>query len=558
MVAKYNYDDWSNENARAIPAVRPEADATDERTFKTGQVEVFGILSPSLSLNLQGGTTDNETAVLPVSGDLATIGHLDLATGVFSVNYMDAQSGTEGRDQVRGDLSWFVDDFGGTHQIKAGADLSWVTFSNERFMPGGFNYLDRAGKPYVLQQLDPSGGSYKGNYLSIFLQDAWQPVRSLTVNLGVRYDKTTYDVTTTGVRVASMDQVQPRLGVAWDATGDGKTVARGFYGEFMHPGALTIPLLAMSASAATYLECSVLRFPSAEICAQLAPQYGMPYLPDPGYYPGKGWALVAPGSSGGLVVDPNLQGPKAKQWTLGIERAVFRNTSVGLQYIDKRTDRFFESTCNGNVPTPSEQAACDYLLITNDVPAKRDYTGWVLSFSSRPSDKLTLLASYTYSKSEGSLELTQGAGVDFDVYPIHFDNRYGYLSNDRRHQLKVNGMWLLPYQFSLGFGFNWNSPFRWTPEDPVVTQGYGTYYTEPRGNREGKSFYQLDLQLAKRFTIGKTLGLETILSVMNVTNVENATAVCTSTYGCLGTQATGDPSRWQLPRRAELGLRLTY
>ncbi|PWB75109.1 MAG: hypothetical protein C3F15_06790 [Holophagae bacterium] len=558
MVAKYNYDDWTNENARAIPLVQPEADATDDRTFQTAQVEAFGTLSESLVLNLQAGTTDNEVAVAPASGDLETIGHMDLATGIFSVNYMDAQFGTEGRDQLLGDLSWFLDDLGGAHEIKAGIDVSRVTFRNERFMPGGFNYLDLAGGPYVLQQLEPATGSYKGDYRSAFLQDSWRPVANLTVNLGLRYDKTTYDVTTTGVRVASMDQVQPRFGVAWDVSGNAKTAVRGFYGEFMHPGAMTIPLLSMSASAATYLECSVLGFPDAATCAQVAPQYGMPYLDDPGDYPGTGWALVAPGGSGGLVIDPNIKGPKAKQWTLGVEHEIFRNSSLGLQYIEKHTNRFFESTCNGNVPTPSEGAPCDYLVITNDVPAKRDYTGWVLSFNSRASDKLTLLASYTYSKSEGSLELTQGASVDFDVYPIHFDNRYGYLSNDRRHQLKVNGMWLLPYQFSLGFGFNWNSPFRWTPEDPVVTQGYGTYFIEPRGSREGEDFYQLDLQFAKRFTLGNTLDLEVILSLINATNAENATAVCTSTYGCLGTQATGDPSRWQLPRRAELGMRFTF
>ncbi len=55
----------------------------------------------------------------------------------------------------------------------------------------------------------------------------------------------------------------------------------------------------------------------------------------------------------------------------------------------------------------------------------RDYSGFVLEYSTRTFDWLTLNASYTYSDSKGSQEYTQNAGVDFDVYPAHFENRYG-------------------------------------------------------------------------------------------------------------------------------------
>jgi hypothetical protein len=302
----------------------------------------------------------------------------------------------------------------------------------------------------------------------------------------------------------------------------------------------------------------VLGFPDAATCQAFAPQIGLEYLADPGYFPEAGWLLVDPGSSGGLVIEPGLQAPRAEQWSIGIEREVFRETSVGLQYIDKKTDRFFESTCNGNVPVPSEDAECSYLLITNHLPAERNYSGWVLTFESRALENLSLLASYVYSDSEGSIELTQGAGIDFDVYPIHFDNRYGYLSNHRQHQVKVNGFWLMPYRFALGFGLNWNSELPWTPQDGVITQGYGTYFTEPRGSREGDDFYQLDLQLSKGFPLGDAVELELILSALNATNAENGIAVCQSIYGCLGTQEPGDNSEWQLPRRLELGLRLTF
>ena len=49
------------------------------------------------------------------------------------------------------------------------------------------------------------------------------------------------------------------------------------------------------------------------------------------------------------------------------------------------------------------------------------------------------LATYTYAKSLGSVEYTQNAGADFDVYPENFVNRYGYLSDDARHRVKIDG-----------------------------------------------------------------------------------------------------------------------
>ena len=47
-----------------------------------------------------------------------------------------------------------------------------------------------------------------------------------------------------GVEVANMDRWQPRLGVAWDISGNAKYVARASWGRFMDPTALTIATFA--------------------------------------------------------------------------------------------------------------------------------------------------------------------------------------------------------------------------------------------------------------------------------------------------------------------------
>ena len=57
-----------------------------------------------------------------------------------------------------------------------------------------------------------------------FVSDKWQVAKNLTLNVGARYDwqKATPE---------TKDAIAPRLGVAWDALGDGKTVVRGGIGK---------------------------------------------------------------------------------------------------------------------------------------------------------------------------------------------------------------------------------------------------------------------------------------------------------------------------------------
>jgi outer membrane receptor protein involved in Fe transport len=101
--------------------------------------------------------------------------------------------------------------------------------------------------------------------LGVFAQDSWKISRKLTLNYGVRYDIEWAPIFPPATALnAAADQaqgviqgiqlnsknVQPRIGLAWDPWGDGKTVVRAGYGIFYDNPSLALGFLANAFDAA--------------------------------------------------------------------------------------------------------------------------------------------------------------------------------------------------------------------------------------------------------------------------------------------------------------------
>jgi outer membrane receptor protein involved in Fe transport len=133
-------------------------------------------------------------------------------------------------------LTWIQSGWGGEHSFKAG-----VQFSRNAALPQGtaanfiglytfptnvpFNAANAATYPY---RFGISMGQFEFDEIdhraSGYIQDKWAIGHRLTLNLGVRYD---WQKATPKTK----DAIGPRLGVAYDMLGDGKTLIRGGFGK---------------------------------------------------------------------------------------------------------------------------------------------------------------------------------------------------------------------------------------------------------------------------------------------------------------------------------------
>ena len=557
------------------PFTAPEATWRFRPQTRLAQTEALGQLSDRLLLGIRAGIQDGEISLAPNDGDLITIGHINSQTGESYGNALWQEYQQADREEVETDLTWFADSAqAGSHEVKAGLrwskrDLSVDTCYNGhgvcRAGVESFAFTDSVDEvggdnlPLLLEVFTGAGRQdFEGTTTSAYIQDSWRLRPGVTLQLGLRWDRSVLhnDVS---AEIADLAMPQPRLGVAWDISADGKNVLKASWGRFMHPSTLSVPfwVAEMNGLWTLWLSCStILGIPQPSVCAAVAESIGSSHRGDPEGWDPAGWVFGRNLQSAPNQTASNLEPMVADELVLGFERELFRRTALEVSYVKKNTRDVFEDTCNSNFPAPAENADCDFKIVANLPNARRDYEGWMLRFESRGHDRVHFLTSYVYSESKGSVE--SGLGGDFDHYPYHFVNRDGFLSDHSRHTIKVNGYVRLPYDLSLGVGGWWRSEFRWTPIEPVGAPVLsGVTFLEPRGSRKGNSLHNLDLQLMKGFRLGPTR-LRLIGTVYNLLDNELVTDVCESVTGCGTEFEMGDAIAWQQPRRFEVGVRIEF
>jgi hypothetical protein len=175
----------------------------------------------------------------------------------------------EKRYQFTDNFSWSI----GRHNTKFGVDFNYIPiqatftvnygglfdFGSDALLPGvpAFSAVQAYGLGIpsgFVQGLGNPTDSFSNKPLGLFWQDSWRVSNNLTFNYGVRYDVEFPPKFAAPIGLANTAQtgynflgiqkgiqtdannIQPRIGLAWDPKGDGKTVVRASFGMFYdHP-----------------------------------------------------------------------------------------------------------------------------------------------------------------------------------------------------------------------------------------------------------------------------------------------------------------------------------
>ena len=170
-------------------------------------------------------------------------GGLIQGTGVLVLagNRQTATIGPSTYYQAKGDVTYFADDWNGSHEFKTGFFLArgtrhdTVNYLNDGFVEEKRVWIDKdnpsAGtipffretySPTVLQRVDNVDRDF-----GVYIQDSWNPTENLTLNFGVRTDFVNRHDNIFNFDRMNAVAIGPRLGFAYMVTDDGRTVIRG-------------------------------------------------------------------------------------------------------------------------------------------------------------------------------------------------------------------------------------------------------------------------------------------------------------------------------------------
>ncbi len=397
-----------------------------------------------------------------------------------------AQARIDRSTQLDDTFSYFLPEWHGQHQVKAGFQYAKrdEDFGDFGTANGQFNFdTDRAFDPNdittyptsfvvrVLGGLDapiPSDTTW-----GAFVQDDWQATDRLTLDLGLRWDKesVTHDD----------DNYAPRVGFAWDPSGKGKTVVRGGFGRFYSRFQLGF-WQAFFQDAISIDQGFIVRLPDAGVDPQLffdlARQSGVTDLA------GLRDVLIQmlEGGSGPIlnsrptVDNPDRRQPYLDSVSLGVEHELFPGVSVGLDLVhNENKDTLLAvdlnpfSTAEGGRPDISVVGGQVTPLssVTTFVNAgESTYDTAQVSLSKRFDGRWGGRVAYTYGDSSGNYGNAGGGtasayfqsrtetGFDFDrgvILGQPLDLNLSDARNDgqpvnwfRRHNLVLSGTYRVP------------------------------------------------------------------------------------------------------------------
>jgi len=395
--------------------------------------------------------------------------------------------------QIDEKLTWLR----GRHSLTAGAYyLHRLHLVRAEFWTSGFTVFVPAftgnamadfllGQPVVFQQNSTLEDDMLANEYAFFVQDDFKIRPNLTLNLGLRYEFNPpwyhrYDrvsnilfsnrVSTTfpnappglvvpgdpgvprGLRPSDKNNFAPRVGLAWDPKGDGKTSVRAGYGVFyvIGPGAVIQDF--MHEAPPWTLPLSF--FPHSFSDPYFGRTDPFPYRVNLGSevdFPPERFPIQ------GFSVNPNFRDGYIQQFNLNVQRQLGKNIFAQVGYVG-RVGRKLYALREGNQaifrPGATDADAQERRrffpqfygsIATLNSDTNSSYNSLQVFLDKRFANGYTFQVAYTFSKS-----IDEASAFQFDSQngvqdPNNISAERGLSDYDQRHILSVNGIWEVPF-----------------------------------------------------------------------------------------------------------------
>jgi hypothetical protein len=587
----YNPTNWIVLNLRA------------GRTFLNEKLGSYGI---PRSVRYLCSTTGNPAGV---AGSGCSSGYTNFASN-FQIDY-DVST----RNTLDADASFVGINAGGRHNIKVGYQLNKLfNTTKQGYADTGVVVLAYLYPIANLTGQDPTGatetnpngfcsatittncnlgsgylqrfgtiGEASSDNQALFVQDSWQIANRLTLNLGLRIEQETVPSFLDqgqAIKFGWGDKLSPRLGVAFDLTGDGKTKIFASYGWFYDRFKYELPRGSFGGDfyRRDYFEILPGR---GTLFSNYTRGAILGTTPDilngncPGSETGvnapigNGWSVcqfdfrIATNQPGADVfatgaVDPDIKAARQSEYTFGLERQLWTNFLLSARYTHKQIDRAIEDIGLPNsqgseayvIGNPGLGLACDLStqIGTPCTKAVRDYDALEVRLDKRATNYF-FNASYTFSRLYGNysgLASSDEAGraspnvnrffdLPFLGYNADGEPDLGRLATDRPHVFKAYG----------GYGFNWFgnntnrttvSAFTTIQSGTPLTTIYTLYaVTTAILNERGdlgrtEMFTETDLSISHRYKFGRDnrFTFEPFVDIRNLFDEKNVLGVDTT------------------------------
>ena len=341
----------------------------------------------------------------------------------------------------------------GNHAFKFGADVRRIKLTS--FVPfdfrGTFTYTGLQtflfNQPATVQRAYGDPGPVFDYYeQGYFAQDDWKITPTVTLNLGLRYERVGAAQDFYSNVKTDNNNIGPRAGFAWDLTGDGKTLLRGGYGLTYDQFFLNLPLLT---------------FQSPPFQRRVTVFSGLTYPNVPGdreITPAERKTLNI------LDIPDDARSPYAHVWQVGIQRELFGSWraeaayvgTLGRNLIRQRVENPLVCCPRQTVIGPTGATAARRFgdptqtgqITVLESAAKSEYHAGQFALERRLSKNFSLSAAYTWSRFMDDASESLATGTPTLQRPqnnFDFDAEWSRSAFDRPHRLVVSGLYMLPF-----------------------------------------------------------------------------------------------------------------